>query len=557
MHLIYEEFYHPEFGPDGTLLGARFTYPENFNYAYDIADVLGRETPDALAMLWRDDQGQEVDLTFGRIKTMSDQAANVLAQAGLDRGDVLMVSMRSFWEFWVIALAAHKLGVILAPVYHRLTAGEVIQRMTLSGAKGVICIREEATLSAVSQAAEACRVPLRFTVRGDAPGFSDFSALMAAAPTTWTRRETLASDPMLLYFTSGTTGTPKGVLHDFAAPLSHIPSALYMQHGGPGMLQFATGDTGWEVVCGSKFYGQWACGTCLFVYDYARFLPQQALALMSRDKVTSIMVQPTVYRKFTDVGMDRYDLSAMVNYGVGGEKLTPDLAQLVYRQTGHVLYEGYAQSEAGLIAANSQRLGRKEGSIGRPLPKYHVELLGEDGQFVPPGQPGEIVLLAEAGGKKPVGLLMGYYRDPEATANLWDGSYFHTGDLAWRDEEGYLFYLGRADGVIKTKGYRVSPFEIEEKLSQHPAVYECLVAGIPDRDLGQRVTAFVRLGQGVSPSRDLARELMAFHNAACAGYKKIRNVTFVRELPRNANGKLLRPKFPADGAKWEELLTQD
>lgn len=548
-------YYREERDPQGHILAGRFHYPENFNYAYDIADVLGEETPNKLAMLWRDDQGAELSLTFGQIKTLSNQGANVLAAAGFVRGDVLLVSLRSFWEFWIIALAAHKLGVILAPVYHRLTSGELVQRMTLAQPKGVICIREPVTLTAMAQAAAECKVPLRFTLRGSEAGFADFSALLNAAPTAWTRRETRVEDPMLLYFTSGTSGTPKGVLHDFAAPLSHIPSARYMQHGGPDSLHFATGDTGWEVVCGTKFYGQWAWGVCLYVYDFARFDPQRVLELLSRDKVTSIMAQPTVYRQFTDVGMDRYDLSAVENFAVGGEKLTSDLAELVRRQTGQVLYEGYAQSEAGLIAANSQRLGRKEGSVGKPLPKFHVALLGEDGTLVPNGQPGEIVLVAGEDGRKPVGLLMGYYRDEAASAALWDGQYFHTGDLAWQDEDGYLFYLGRADGVIKTKGYRVSPVEIEENLSRHPAVYECLVIGLPHRDLGQEVTALVRLEVGLVPGEALGWQLMDFHNQTAAGYKKIRQLYFVADLPRNANGKLLRPKSPEAAAKLLADLT--
>ena len=315
-----------------------------------------------------------------------------------------------------------------------------------------------------------------------------------------------------------------------------------MQDVHKGSRHFATGDTGWEVVSGTKFYGQWLLQGTLLVYDYDRFPPEQVLAFLAEAKATSIMAQPSVYRLLTQVGMDRYDLSSITNYAVGGEKLLPDLAQTVTQQTGHVLYEGYAQSEAGLIASASQVMGRKEGSVGKILPKYHVEILREDGTFAPPGEQGEIILVAD-GGRHPQGLMMGYLDDEEANRRLWDGDYFHTGDLATRDADGFLYYLGRSDGIIKTKGYRVSPVEIEEALSRHPAVAECLATGEPDPDLGQKVKVYVTLAPGYAPSPALREALMAFHNEACVGFKKIRDLAFVPALAHNANGKLIRGQF--------------
>ena len=309
-----------------------------------------------------------------------------------------------------------------------------------------------------------------------------------------------------------------------------------IQQGG---LHFATGNTGWEVVCGTKFYGQWLCRCAIFVYDYDRFHPEEVLAHLAEVKVTSVMAQPTVYRQMTDVGMDNYDLSSITCFAVGGEKLTSDVAELVYQQTGQHLYEGYAQSEAGLIAANSQNMGRKEHSVGQLLPKYHVEILKDDGTFAAPNEPGEIVIVAQ-GDKRPIGILMGYFEEPGGEKALWDGNLFHTKDLAYKDADGFLYYLGRMDGVIKTKGYRVSPVELEAVLARHPAVYECLVVGVPDRDLGQRITAYIVPAAGFAPTQELGEEIKNFHNETCTGFKKIRTLEFVDKLERNQNGKIIR-----------------
>ena len=532
-------YIHETFGPDGQITQWAYDYPDNFNYGYDIMDVLGTRYPNRLAMLWRNDRDEEVRLTFGQFKDLSTQAANLFRSRGLKKGDVLMTSLRTHWTYWVVALAAHKLGLILSPVYYRLTQKDFVYRIQKAAARCIVtCQESRETLLAV---AEETGVRLRFSI-GGGEGFEDLLAAIAPQPTTMDRVETRWDDPLLLYFTSGTTGEPKGVLHNHAYPLANHWGARYMQDTHEGSLHFATGDTGWEVVSGTKFYGQWLHLGALLVYDYDRFPPEKVLACLEEVRATGMMAQPTVYRMLTEVGMDKYDLSSITNYAVGGEKLSPDLAQRVKEQTGHVLYEGYAQSEANLIAAASKRLGWKEGSVGKILPKYHVEILAEDGSFAPPGQPGEIVIVADHG-RPPEGLMMGYLQDEEATRRLWDGRLFHTGDTATRDEEGFLFFLGRSDGMIKTKGYRVSPVEIEEALSLHPAVYECLATGEPDQNLGQRIKVYVVPAPGHSPSQALAEELITFHNSRCAGFQKIRELVFVDSLAHNTNGKLIRGQF--------------
>ncbi len=539
---FYTRFIRETMDEAGQVTQWSYQYEEDFNYGYDVIDPLGDLDPHRLAMLWRNHRGEEKRLTFSDLKTLSNQAANLLRSHGLQKGDVVMTALRTHWSYWIVALAAHKLGLLLAPVYYRLTAEDFRYRMEKAKVRCVVTCREGPAAENIWAAAEQAQVPLRFALGPGEDGFLDLLTALPQQPGTLDRVPTLATDPLLLYFTSGTTGLPKGVLHDHAFPLANYWGARYMQDVHKGSRHFATGDTGWEVVSGTKFYGQWLLQGTLLVYDYDRFPPEQVLAFLAEAKATSIMAQPSVYRLLTQVGMDRYDLSSITNYAVGGEKLLPDLAQTVTQQTGHVLYEGYAQSEAGLIASASQVMGRKEGSVGKILPKYHVEILREDGTFAPPGEQGEIILVAD-GGRHPQGLMMGYLDDEEANRRLWDGDYFHTGDLATRDADGFLYYLGRSDGIIKTKGYRVSPVEIEEALSRHPAVAECLATGEPDPDLGQKVKVYVTLAPGYAPSPALREALMAFHNEACAGFKKIRDLAFVPALAHNANGKLIRGQF--------------
>ena len=529
------------FDARGRLVSCAYHYPPNFNYGYDVLDPIAEAYPDRLAMLWRNDRGAEKRLTFGEVAALSNRAANLFRSRGLRKGDVLLTVLRCHWEYWVAAVAAHKLGLILAPVYWRLTEEDLAYRMEKARVRAALTCADGETLRNVAAAADRTGVSLRFALEGGG-GFEDFNALLETQPDTLERADTDARDPMLLYFTSGTTGRPKGVLHDHRYALGNHFGAKYMQDVHPGSLHFATGDTGWEIVSGTKFYGQWLNLGALLVLDYDRFPAEASLRLLEETRATGVMAQPTVYRQWTDIGMDKYDLSSVTNFAIGGEKLPPDLPPVIEAQTGRPVFEGYAQSEANLIAANSKNMGRKEGSVGKALPKYHVEILREDGTFAPPGEQGEIVIVAD-GGEHPPGIMTGYLDDQEADRTLWDGDLFRTGDLAVMDEDGFLFFRGRSDGMIKTKGYRVSPVELEDILSLHPAVYECLVCGMPDRDLGEKITAYVVPGPGYEGSDALRDELMAFHNSRCAGFKKLRALHFVDKLARNANGKLLRGQF--------------
>lgn len=540
--MIYQEFFTEEFDEDGILQGAALRYPENFNFAYDVIDVLAERQAETLAMLWRDDNGNEERLRFSDIARTSRKVARLLRDWGLEKGDVLMVCLRCRHEYWSIALAAHRLGILLCPVFHLLSEEDFLYRLEVARPKAIICLAEGKAPQTLLRAARRAGVSRLYAVGGSAAGFADFAAELARAQELRERVETRAAEPILLYFTSGSTGAPKGVLHNHAFLFGTVMGARYLQDNGPHSLHFASGNSAWEVVCGTKFYGQWFCESAIFVYDFERFHPEKLLSQLEELKVTSMMAQPTVYRQLTEVGMDRFDLSGLQTFSVGGEKLTQELTERVYEQTGARLYEGYAQSEAGLISANSRRMGFKEGSVGRALPKYHIEILKEDGSFAADGEAGELVILADAAAP-PVGLLMGYFNDPEATEAIWDGEVFHSGDWVFRDEEGFLFYLGRMDGLIKSRGYRISPFEIENVLLRHPAVYECMVVGEEDALWGERVCAYVSLAEGVSPDESTRAQLLDFYNQDCAGFQKIRALRFVPLLERNGNGKLIRNQF--------------
>ena len=526
MRNINLRYVRETFDENGLLKHLDIDCPDDFNFGYDIVDDIAVNDPQRLAMVWEHENGECRKFTFADIKRLSDKTCNYLSSKGIGKGDFVMLVLKHSYQFWFICVALHKMGAIAVPATFMLKPHDIEYRIDAAGLKAAIVTDDDDIVESFEGAGNIDKLACRFIVNGHRDGWLDFDREMEECSEVWERVPTKSTDRFLMYFTSGTSGNPKMAVHDYSYPLGHILLAKHWQQVEPDGLHWTVADTGWAKNAWGKFYGQWLLQGTLLVYDYDRFPPEQVLAFLAEAKATSIMAQPSVYRLLTQVGMDRYDLSSITNYAVGGEKLLPDLAQTVTQQTGHVLYEGYAQSEAGLIASASQVMGRKEGSVGKILPKYHVE-----------------ILLVADGGRHPQGLMMGYLDDEEANRRLWDGDYFHTGDLATRDADGFLYYLGRSDGIIKTKGYRVSPVEIEEALSRHPAVAECLATGEPDPDLGQKVKVYVTLAPGYAPSPALREALMAFHNEACAGFKKIRDLAFVPALAHNANGKLIRGQF--------------
>lgn len=533
---IYRQFCEEQFDENGCLTGFRLTYPDNFNFGYDVVRSIAESEPEKPALVWCNTEGSESHFTFRDIEEMSNRAANVFAGCGISRGDRVLVMLKRHYEYWFTVVALHKLGAVMVPVTHMLTAEDIAYRIKSAEIKGAVCTPQDDAPQKLLAAQEMCEsLTLLWTVQKDVPGFRNLTSDMEAAPSALARRETLAHDPLAIYFTSGTTGYPKGVTHDHTYPLSHIITARYWQQAEDGGLHFTVAETGWAKTSWGKIYGQWLAGSAVMVYDFDNFEPKQLMMVINRYHVTSFCAPPTVYRYFVKKGIE--DMPDLRHATTAGEALSPEIFRRFEEQTGIPLAEGYGQTESALILANFAGTAKKAGSLGKPSPLYRVELLNEDGQPADPGEIGEIVLLPPEDGVQP-GIFTGYHGNPALYRDVWRGGVYHTGDTAWRDEDGYYWFNGRIDDIIKTCGFRVGPYEIENVLMEHSAVLECSVVGIPDKLRGQAIKAIIVPAPGTSPSADLQREIRDFCNARVAEYKWIRSVEFVAALPKTISGKI-------------------
>jgi acetyl-CoA synthetase len=531
--------------------------PDNFNFAYDVADVLAEKKPQERALVWCDEAGAEAVFTYADMKRLSNQAANLFRSAGIGKGDPILVILKRRWQYWPVLLALHKIGAVGIPATHLLTAKDIVYRCKTADAAGIICVDDEHVLSRVDEAEAKLReeghTTLRYKAfvrsahtpadrefRGKGLPWADFNDLLAKAPPDFSRIPGVNTnnDMMLLYFTSGTTGMPKMVRHNFAYPLGHILTAKYWLHGLEGGLHLTVADTGWAKAAWGKFYGQWLCGTAIFVYDYDRFIPSAMLDIISKYQVTTFCAPPTIYRFFIKEDLSRYDFSALKHCSVAGEPLNPEIYEQFLKATGLRLKEAYGQTELTVVMGTYPWMEPKPGSMGKPSPGYDIDLLRDDGSSCDMGEEGQIVV--RTGVRKPAGMFGGYYRDEALTASVWHDDVYYTGDMAWRDEDGYYWFVGRADDVIKSSGYRIGPFEVESALLEHPAVLECAVTGVPDPDRGTVVKATVVLAKGRTPSEELKAELQNHVKKTTAPYKYPRIVEFVTELPKTISGKIRR-----------------
>jgi acetyl-CoA synthetase len=540
----YEDFYN----------GFSVRVPDRFNFAWDIMDSLAETKAGEKALVWCDEKGAEAVFSYGDIKKLSNQAANVLVSAGIKKGDPVMLILKRRWEYWPILLALHKIGAIAIPATHLLTTKDIVYRCGAADIAGIICVDEAKIISAVEDAEEKFRAEgktmLRYkafvrSVHSDsapaaAESWVDFKPLMEKASGDFAKPAELPSndDIMLLYFTSGTTGMPKMVRHNFVYPLGHIVTAKYWQQVVPGGLHITVADTGWAKAAWGKIYGQWLCGSAVFVYDYDRFVPHAMLEVISRHKVTTFCAPPTIYRFFIKEDLKKYDFSALRHCSVAGEPLEPEIFERFREGTGIKLRECYGQTELTVVVCTYPWLEPKPGSMGKPSPGYDLDLLREDGSSCDTGEEGQLVV--RTGKRKPWGIFGGYYRDDELTRSVWHDGIYYTGDMAWRDEDGYLWFVGRADDVIKSSGYRIGPFEVESALMEHPAVLECAITGVPDPERGKAVKATVVLAKDWSPSEELKKELQNHVKKITAPYKYPRIVEFVTELPKTISGKIRR-----------------
>ncbi|WP_123811037.1 AMP-binding protein [Hydrogenoanaerobacterium saccharovorans] len=540
MENFYERFCDEKFTKRGVLCDFTLKYSENYNFAYDVMDEIARLQPNRRAMIWCNEAGEEHTFSFSDLKRMSDKTANMLRTHGVKKGDMVMLVLKRHFEFWFSILALHKLGAVAIPATNLLTKKDFEYRFEAAGVKAVLCTADGEVAEHVDMACEEYKgLSSKIIVNGKRDGWYSFTDEVEKASENFERVETKAHEPMLLYFTSGTTGYPKMVIHDHTYSLGHIITAKYWHNVDPDGIHLSISDTGWGKAAWGKLYGQWICGTTVFVYDFDKFVPGDILAKIEKYRITTFCAPPTMYRFFIKEGMDGYDLSCLKYATTAGEALNPEVYNRFLEYTGLKLMEGFGQTETTLVLTNLVGTTPKVGSMGKPSPMYHVDLVDEDGNSVEPGVTGEIVIRTQDSVKQP-GLFMGYYRNEKLTNEAWHDNLYHTGDTAWRDEDGFFWYVGRTDDVIKASGYRIGPFEIESVLMEHPAVLECAVTGAPDPVRGQVVKATIVLTKAYKPSTELIKELQSYVKKQTAPYKYPRIVEFVEELPKTISGKIKR-----------------
>lgn len=538
---IYQKFCREIVDECGNLKRIQLDYPDNFNFGYDVVDVIAEETPDKRALVWCNTENEEHIFSFADIKEMSNKAANVFLKAGLRRGDRVMVVLKRHYEYWFTAIALHKLGITMIPATHMLTESDFVYRIKASRVQGIVCTSQDDVPVKIQAALKKTDVQCRlWTVQKQTEGFVNLTEEMKQASSQLERRETLATDPMLLYFTSGTTGYPKGVIHDFAYPLAHIVTAKYWQQAEEGGLHFTVAETGWAKASWGKLYGQWLIGSAVMVYDFDNFDPKQLTTIINHYGVTSFCAPPTVYRYLVRKGIP--DMPKLRHASTAGEMLAPEVFRKFTERTGLVLCEGYGQTETTLLMANFKGQEPVEGSMGTISPLYNIELRGKHGEPVPVGEIGEVVIIPPENGKQP-GVFCGYLDNEEQYKYVWRGGVYHTGDAAWQDENGKYWFHGRFDDIIKTGGFRVGPYEVENVLMEHPGVLECSVVGIPDKLRGQAIKAVIVLNHGYTMSHQLENEIKNFCNSKLAEYKWVRHIEFVEEMPKTISGKIRKTEL--------------
>ncbi|MBQ7186427.1 MAG: AMP-binding protein [Ruminococcus sp.] len=534
---LYQKYCKETFDGSGRLTDFELAYPDDFNFGYDVVDEYARLEPDKRALVWCDVYGNERIFTFSQLSDASSRCASVLKNAGIGRGDKVLVALKKHYEYWITVIALHKLGAVIIPVTHMLTAKDYIYRIESTPIKGFIITHDgdicDRVLEAVNKTGIDCCL---WTIRQNKAGFRNLTREMEEASPLPERIKTNVRDPMLLYFTSGTTGLPKGVIHDHSYPLSHIVTAKYWHHVKDNGLHFTVAETGWAKSSWGKLYGQWLAGSAVMVFDFDNFDPKMMMHILNKYEVTTFCAPPTVYRYLVRSGIP--ELPKLTHATTAGELLNPEVFRLFKEKTGLSLCEGYGQTETALLTGNFDAAASTAGSMGVPSPQYNVKILREDGSETADGEVGEVCVIPRKEGVLPDGLFTAYLNNEELYRQVWRGGVFHTGDSASRDSEGRFWFNGRFDDIIKTGGYRVGPYEIENVLMEHPDVLECSVIGVPDKLRGQAIKAFIKLRPGVMPEHSLEKQIKEFANTRLSDYKWVRLIEFVEEMPRTVTGKI-------------------
>ena len=524
--------------------------PENFNFAYDVVDEIANDDPDKIAMVWCDDIGHEAIFTFRQMKYYSDKTASYFKSQGIRKGDPVMLILKRRFEFWFCTIALNKIGAITIPATHLLSTKDIVYRNNAADIKMIVCVPDQEVIQHIEEAeSKSPTLKSKVMIGQDRIGWLNFTTGIENSSDNFVRpvgeEATNNEDIMLLYFTSGTTGMPKMVNHDFIYPLGHILTAKYWQNVQDNGLHFTVADTGWAKSAWGKLYGQWLSGCAVMTYDYDKFVPKNLMEVIEKYKVTSFCAPPTIYRFLIKEDLTKFDLSHLNYCVVAGEPLNPEVFKQFFDQTGIKLMEGYGQTECTVAVATYPWMNPKPGSMGMPTPGYNIEIVDEDCNPCEAGNEGEIVI--HTNDSKPVGMFNGYYRDDQLTSTVWKDGLYRTGDMAWCDEDGYFWFVGRADDVIKSSGYRIGPFEVESALMEHPAVLECAITAVPDPDRGQVVKATIVVSKNYHPSEELAKELQEHVKRVTAPYKYPRLVEFVTELPKTISGKIRRVQIREEG----------
>ena len=519
----------------------KINVPERFNFAYDVLDELAATKPDKTALYWTREDGDVHIYSFADLKRLSDKAANYLSSLGIGKGDRVMIILKRDYQFWYTIMALHKLGAVTIPATHLLTEKDITYRVNAADIKAIISTDFGDVRAHVDCAKDMSTLELKLLC-GDYDGWLNYDKGIEEASENFVKPspENLPEndDIMLLYFTSGTTGMPKMVAHSYTYPLGHIPTAVFWQNVDPEGMHLTVSETGWAKSVWGKLYGQWLGETAVFVYDHEKFIPSEMLKAICDHKVTTFCAPPTVYRYFIKEDLKKYDFSNMKWASIAGEPLNPEVYYQFQEATGLKLMEIYGQTELTVTIGNFIWMEPKPGSMGKPSPLFDVDVVDEDDQPCKWGEAGEVVVRTDKGVNP--GMFLGYYKDPELTNSVWHNDMYHTGDVAWKDEEGYYWYVGRTDDVIKSSGYRIGPFEVESALMEHPAVLETAITGAPHPDRGTVVKATIVLAKGYTASDELAKELQEHVKKTTAPYKYPRIIEFVKDLPKTISGKIRR-----------------
>lgn len=542
---LYKKFIKEEITKDGCLKDISFFNYENYNFGYDVIDYYGKKTPDKTALLWISHDLEEKKFSFADIMHMSNQVANYFLSLGIRKGDRVLVVLRRHYNFWISMIALHKIGAVAVPATIQLKKKDLLYRIKEADINAIICVSTEECVEEAELAIKELKKDIiKISSDGTRNGWYNIEDAYKRCSTKLKidpNRMPKSSEPMLMFFTSGTTAYPKIAEHSHTYSLAHFVTAKWWHDIKENDIHLTVAETGWGKAAWGKLYGQWIIGACVFAFDFKKFDYVELLKLIEKYKVTTFCAPPTIYRFLIKADLSQFDLSSLRYLTTAGEALNPEVVAKIKEALGLEIKEGFGQTETTLTVANLINMPLKVSSMGKPTPNYSILLLDSDGNSIQPGVVGEICISLKTG--IPIGLFLKYYKNPTETARVMHDGFYHTGDMAWQDEDGYLYFVGRTDEIIKSSGYRISPFEIESVLMEHKAVLECAVIGIPDLTRGQVVKAFIVPAKGYLPSEELKKEIQNFVKSSTAPYKYPRQIDFVEDLPKTISGKIIRNKL--------------